>query len=188
MEKDDRRNVWPLSAFCVKEYRPYEAYEAYLHEMAKSLKIRHQGLDENSKQTLDTEVMKGNHLWRKDERFKSAIRKEVIGLEGSSTQDIIQGKEPPPSASVKGGRFVYAIENYNSAEEVYKIGFVRQGHTDKDKDFFLLCSTTVHQYSIGLLVSPEPTLGFRIWSHDAIQEYLQSNEASTHDIYPRRVR
>lgn len=63
-----------------------------------------------------------------------------------------------------------------------------QGHTDDDKEFLLHCYTTLHQYSIPLLVSILAMNKFRLCTHDGTQACLQSDETLSGEIYVRPTR
>lgn len=71
-------------------------------------------------------------------------------------------------------RFVLAIKRKDTGEEVYKARFVLGGHKDRDKRSVVHSATTLKQSSIMLLLELATILGFKLWSTDINQAYLQS--------------
>lgn len=88
----------------------------------------------------------------------------------------------PKDANVIDGRFVHTIKNCGTANQIYRLVSSRKGHTDREKDYFLLLSTTLHHYSILLVVSIPAMFGFRICTHEVTQAYLHSTEMITRDV------
>lgn len=70
-----------------------------------------------------------------------------------------------------------------SPNEVCKIRFVAQGHTDREKHFLIDSSITLYQFSIRLQVSIAAIFDFSIWTHDVTEAYLQSNEPFSRELF-----
>ena len=99
------------------------------------------------------------------------------------TWKVVCQSEVPDDANIRGGRFVLAIKNPDTDEEIYKARFVVQGHKDKEKDFLIHDSPTISTAYIRILIAIAGIFGFRIWSTDIIQAYLQSSAPLMRDIF-----
>jgi hypothetical protein len=80
---------------------------------------------------------------------------------------------------------VLSIKHGESGDEVKKSRFVIGGH----RDIFLIdlvhTAKTVQQSSIRLLLSLAAILGFKVWSNDVSQAYLQASIPLLRDVYIR---
>ena len=83
---------------------------------------------------------------------------------------------------------VLAIKNFGLKDEQPKASFVVQGHPDKEKDFLVHNTTSLRQRSIRIIVSVAVVKGYRVFSHDVKQAYLQSDEELSRQIFvvPKR--
>lgn len=70
------------------------------------------------------------------------------------------------NANILGGRFVLAIKNYGTDDEVFKACFVVNGHTDAEKNLLVHCSTNMKQQSLRLLVEMAAVFRLGIWTQD----------------------
>ena len=93
-----------------------------------------------------------------------------------SNDDVFDG------ANIVGGRFVF---DPGKANEVFKIRFDAQCHTDRDKAFLFHRSTTMHQYSVRPTTSIATIFKSRIWTHDVTQAILKSNSELSRELYMR---
>ena len=71
-------------------------------------------------------------------------------------------------------RFVMSIEDFEADKSYFKARFVAQCHRYKEMSNFIHNSTTVCQSSIKILLSLAVVFGFRMWSIDVNNAYLQS--------------
>ena len=95
----------------------------------------------------------------------------------------IKVNQLPRNANVLGGRFVYTLKNAGLDNEQPKARYVAQGHKDREKPFIVHSIPTLRQSSTKILVSTAAVRGFRIFSHDVKQEYLQSKDKMTRILY-----
>ena len=96
---------------------------------------------------------------------------------------MVDRRELAKDANILGGRFVLTLKEYDTHNETPKALYVVQGHKDKDKEFLVHNTTNLHQRSIRIIVSFAAVRGYRIFSHDVRQAYLQSEEQLTREIY-----
>lgn len=118
-------------------------------------------------------------------RFQAAARKEIDGLQERGTFNRVKEKDVPKGANIIGGRFVYTLKNFKTADETPKARFVAQGYRDKAKEFVVHNLATLRQRSTRLLVSTSAILDFRLFAHDITQAYLQSQDGFTRQLYLR---
>lgn len=117
--------------------------------------------------------------------FQRAKKREVDGLIKRNTWSKVQLKDLQKDANIMGGRFVLTLKNYQTPNESAKVRYVAQGYNDRDRPFLVHDATSIRVSSIRILQSAAKVLGFRIFSHDVTQAYLQSRSNLSRKIYIR---
>lgn len=130
-----------------------------------------------------TEVLKPGDHRATHPKFDEARQKEIHGLIERGVFKLILKEEVPPKANILGTRMILAIKNKNTDQELFKARLVVQGHRDKDKHKLVHPTTTLRHSSIRMLTTIAAMFGFRLWSQDVTQAYLQSASNLMRDIY-----
>jgi hypothetical protein len=116
--------------------------------------------------------------------FLKAKLAELSGLKSKGTWKEVWEKDVPSHASKMRGRFVLAIKNKGTGEEVLKARFVAQGFCDREKNAIVHTAVLARQASTRTIVSLACAFGWNIQSHDVTQAYLQADDIQR-DIYLR---
>ena len=128
-------------------------------------------------------IIKSEDPRSKDPRFDKAKQKEINGLIEGGTWKIVAKDEVPENANVMGGRFVLAIKDDGTDKEVWKARFIVQGYRDKLKTSLVHDRSTARQYFVRILIGLAAIFGFRLFSTDVTQAYMQSAESLMRDVY-----
>lgn len=130
-----------------------------------------------------TEVLHPRDPRNNSKETLNAKRKEIEALVHRVTWKILLKDELPKDSNIINGRFVMDIKDVETNEPDYKERFVAQRHRDREKSVLIHNSTTVRQISIRLLLILAAIFGFRIWSIDVNNAYLQSTSQLLSDVY-----
>lgn len=130
-----------------------------------------------------TEVIFPADPRHKDGRFDEAKKKELKGLWDRGTFKVVLKEDVPKDANVLGARFVLSIKDEGTKREVWKARFIVQGYRDKMKTSLVHDSANARHHSVRLLVGLAAIFGFRLFSTDVTQAYLQSREKLLRDVY-----
>lgn len=128
-------------------------------------------------------ILPGDDARVSEPDFVKAKRKETVGLMGRKIWRIVKRGTIGPDANVMGGRFIYTLKNYGTPSEQAKERYVAQGFDDKEKPYIVHDTSTLRASSIRAILSVAGVSGFRIYSHDVTQAYLQSKYKMTRDVY-----
>jgi len=116
-------------------------------------------------------------------KFDEAKKKEIEGLLKRKTWKIVCREEVPDNANILRGRFILAIKDEGTDREIWKARFVVQGHRDKLKKLLVHDISVARQHSTKILIGIAAIFGFRLFSTDVTQAYLQSAENLKRDIF-----
>jgi hypothetical protein len=107
--------------------------------------------------------------------FAESKTKEIQGLLDRGTFEIVEKGMIPDGANILGGRFVLALKDEGIEHEIWKARFVVQCYRDKIKKSLVHDAAISKQYSSRILVGLAANFGFRLFSTDVTQAYLQSS-------------
>jgi len=132
-----------------------------------------------------SEVLKSDDSRATSPEMEAACQSEADGLisRGAFRQRL--RTSVPSNANVLGGRMVKEIKRVNPADASAKARFVAQGNTYKAKAFVVHNLSALRRSSTKILVSTSAVLGFRIFSHDVNQAYLQSKDKLSREVFVR---
>jgi hypothetical protein len=115
--------------------------------------------------------------------FTDAKKKEIQGLLERGSFQVVEKSSIPSKDNVLGGRFVLALKHEGTSREVWKARFVVQGYRDQLKKSLEHDTATSKQHSHRLLVGLAAIFGFRLFSTDVTQDYLQSSKPLRRDVF-----
>jgi hypothetical protein len=95
-----------------------------------------------------------------------------------SSPEIINAGE----SNYHGRSFVLAIKDSGTSKEIYKARYVVQCFRDKKKTSLVQDASTSKQQSMKLVIGLATIFGYRIFSTDVTQAYLQSAEPLMRDV------
>jgi len=132
--------------------------------------------DERSS-TFMTQVLEPDDPRASIPGMEAARQAEADGLKRRGLWSKVLEEDVAAKANILGARFVNAIKEPNTDADTYEARYVAQGCGDKDKPFIVHNLSTLRQSSTQVIVSTSAVLGWRLFSHDVNQAYLQSKEA-----------
>jgi Reverse transcriptase (RNA-dependent DNA polymerase) len=115
--------------------------------------------------------------------FGAAIRKEIEGLLANETIMRVPRASVPPGATTFRSRFVKSFIHTETHNPVQKARIVVQSAFDPQKRFLITHAPTVHRLSPRLLCAIAASKGFKVWTLDVTQAFLQSDEPLMRDVY-----
>jgi hypothetical protein len=89
----------------------------------------------------------------------------------------------PENPNIMGGRFLLTIKDSGTSKEIYKARYFVQGLRDKKKTSLVQDASTSKQQSTKLLIGLAAISGYRIFSTDGTQAYLQSAKSLMRGVY-----
>ena len=182
--------------FSVSQIRPYyqepsDILFSHINDMLHDFRSEpasapaHDTPEKNICSTHVSEVIKCTDPRSLSDAAISAKRKEIGGLLSRKTWKVVCERDVPTDANIMGGRFVLTLKDVGTDKPFFKARYVVQGHRDKDKDYLVHDSTTLHQHSTKLILSLAAIFGFRIWNQDVTQAYTQSDKALMRQVFVR---
>lgn len=130
-----------------------------------------------------TEVLKTGDARISSKIIQDARRAEAEGLLKRKVWVAVKRKSLPRHANILGGRFVHVLKHVGTPEEKGKSRYVVQGNRDHAKPFVVHNLSTLRQRSTKIIVSTSAVRGFRVFSHDINQSYLQSKDKLSRPVY-----
>jgi Reverse transcriptase (RNA-dependent DNA polymerase) len=106
--------------------------------------------------------------------FGAAKQKKIQGLIERGTWKVVVQDEMPENPNIMGGRFVLTIKDSGTSKEIHKARYVVQSFRDKKKTSLVHEAPTSKQQSAKLLIGLAAIFGYRIFSTDVTQAYLQA--------------
>lgn len=119
--------------------------------------------------------------WAKN--FDKAIKNEIEGLIKRKTWKVVCRSEVPEGANVLGWRFVLAIKDEGTGNEIWKARFMVQGHKDFMKNSLVHNLSVDKQHAIKILVEIAAIFGFRLFSTDVTYPSISKVLKSSTETY-----
>eukprot|EP00170_Pyropia_yezoensis_P002751 contig_11549_g2756 len=134
-------------------------------------------------EVLVTEVPQPGDAGVSSKHIQDARRDEAVALLRRKVWARVKRKDLPNGANIMGGRFPHALKHVGTPKEKGQSPYVVQGNRDKAKPFVVHNLSTLRQRSTKIIVSTSAVLGFRIFSRDVNQSYLQSKDKLSRPVY-----
>eukprot|EP00170_Pyropia_yezoensis_P002201 contig_9242_g2205 len=134
-------------------------------------------------EVLVTEVLQPGDARVSSKHVQDVRRDEAVGLLRRKVWAFVKRKDLSRGVNILGGRFVHALKHVGTPKEKGKSRYVVQGNRDKAKPFVVHNLSTQRQRSTKIIVSTSAVLGFRIFSDDINQSYLQSKDKLSRSVY-----
>ena len=123
-----------------------------------------------------TEILDRTDPRANSAKMTEAKKKEIKNLLDRGTFKVILKEDIPHDGNILPGRFVLTLKSNDGGDVKFKARYVIGGHRDKSKDFMVHSTTTLQPQSIRLLLGLAATFGFKVWTADVRQAYLQSSQ------------
>lgn len=82
-----------------------------------------------------------------------------------------------------GGRFVLIMKKVITSALKERTRYIAQGYSDGNKPYVVQDTSTLRSSYISVILSVSVVMGFRLFSHDVTQAYLQSTYELTRKVY-----
>ena len=192
MQNPERTYEGTFSSQQIKPYLRDEGTEekrpdslSVLYQMLKPFRLSPEsGSQEHSVHI--TEIIKPGDP--RESEFDDAKREEIQGLIERGTWEIVPKSSVQEGANILRGRFVLTIKDVGTDKQRRKARYVVQGYRDRMKTSLVHDTSTAKQSSVKILVGISAIYGFRIFSIDVTQAYLQSSENLKREIYVKPSR
>ena len=120
-----------------------------------------------------------------DPRLTDSARKEIKGLLDRGTYVVVDEADVPNGAIVLKSRVINTIKTDVTGKETYKTRLVIQGHRDPEKGHVVNEAPTVLRSSTRIILALANCLGFKLWSRDVKQAFIQSEDKLNRELYVR---
>jgi hypothetical protein len=117
--------------------------------------------------------------------FNDPKAKALSGLTARNTWRMIYMEDLPPNPNILGGRFVLSIKYPEPNSPIFNARFVCQGHKDRERNYIIHTATTLKQSSTRLISAVAALGGYKIWSDDVHQAYLQADKPLGRRVFLR---
>lgn len=123
-----------------------------------------------------------------DPRFTESCRQDIQGLQDRGTIELVDKETIPENATILRPHVIHGIKTDATGNETFKTRLVILGHRDSDKGHIVNEAPTILRASSRIILSLASILGFKLWSRDVKQAFVQSEDKFNSEIYVRPPR
>ena len=139
--------------------------------------------DDQPCMTFITEVLKRGDTRATSEPMKLSKQAKADALKRRCVWEKVQKDDVSDNANILGACFVLEIKQPDTPTEVTKARYVAKGCGDREKPFIVQNLSALRQSFTNVIVSTSAVFGWRFFSPDVNQAYLQSKDAMARYLY-----
>jgi hypothetical protein len=165
--------------FNISQIKPFVNFKApedifvSVNKVLNSFRLNQGDSDNSVIDIIVTKMIERGDPLENSLAMQRAKEKELLGLLDRGTFTLVLCSVVPKGSNLLSARFVLAIKDPGTHQEVYKALLVARGFQDKLKSYIVHEINTVRSSSFRILMAVASLCGFTVWSEDVMQAFLR---------------